>query len=193
MNKILISIMMISMCLHSDDFEVDEHRYYAGGFHYIVHAHMNSQLEEARVYFKNIRAKTYEMYVKMDCEVGECYASLPVSTPELKALEYLVAYKTKEDEIYSSGTHESIKRDMLELPLWQRGYQDLNSDVYTEYEDTPTIIKGFKMDFEIYFTDIDDIFGTYLGLYELEDIQAPTNVFDKDVCSQCEMLELDEL
>ena len=169
------------------------HKFYAGGFRYIVDAEIDDFVDEARVYFKDLRSPTYQVYAKMSCVQGRCYASLPVSDAKLEVLEYFIAYRDRSNHLYKTSKLKSIKRDMLELPVWQRAHQDRPSEVYTEYPRVPSKLRGFRISFNINITSRLDVFGVKFGLYGLEDIKPIDDLLNADICNQCEKMQIDKL
>jgi len=173
--------------------QLPSHKFYAGGYHFVVQAKIDDYIDEARIYFKDERSPSYNVYAKMNCIQNNCVASLPVSKPSLEVLEYFLVYKSKGKNLYKTSTLKSIKRDMLELPLWQRDHQDKGSKVYTEYAKPPKILLGFPSRLAINVIPRIDVFGVELGLYKLEEINIKDDFLNIDICNQCENLKKDRL
>lgn len=95
--------------------------------------------------------------------------------------------------MYASATRRSIKRDMLELPVWQRIGQDKQSPLYTEYAAAPKNLRGFYKNLNIDTIDPLDIFGVQFGLYSFADLHPVDKFLDSDVCAKCKVLQLDEI
>ena len=186
MKKIIIILLMCFTTILNAYISSDKHKFYAGGYSYIVEADIKADISDARVYFKDEHAEKYQLYVKMKCRKSHCYATLPISSEKLKVLEYFIVYKNTTKNVYRSKDYRSIKRDVLELSAWQKRHQNDKIDLYTEYEKVPKHIYGFELIPYIGLTALYNIYGIELNLYTFEELYPPK--INIDICNQCQKL-----
>ncbi len=149
MKKLLVIYLTMLSCLFSADISSQEHEFYAGEVHFIVDAEIDDEIDEARVYFKDKRSTRYRVYAKMECTLGLCVTSLPMSKFDMSVLEYVIAYKDMDGNLYRSKKYSSIKRDLLALPKWQREDQDKKIELYSEDIKIARNIQGFSIESKI--------------------------------------------
>lgn len=167
--------------------KVQRHKFYVQNFHYIVSTNIDDSVHEARVYFRDKKSPKYQLYAQMECKQSVCHATLPISTPKLKSLRYLIVYQNAKGVLFKSKEYRSVKRDLILLPPWQKMFQEAPSKLYSEYKTVPTSVRGFDMNMEIEQTDPLDIFGVDIGLYTLEEIYpVPLNWVSPEMCERCE-------
>jgi hypothetical protein len=164
------------------------HKFYGGGFSFIVEATIDDTILDARVYFKNESSNTFAAYAKMHCTKGRCYTALPVSNPKLLVLEYIIVYKNLQNKLFTSRNYVSIKRDLIELPAWQKRHQKSEINLFTEYSKKPSYIPGFDITADLSSVNVSEIYGVKLGFYKLEDILSEK--IDLNLYEQCQEINI---
>lgn len=182
MKAFILAYMILATFLSAGEIKPEEHEFFTRGYRIVVHAKIEDTagIYEARVYFKRDTVKDYQTYAQMQCSHNGCYAELPLTSPSLKKLNYVVVYQNNTGRAYKSKTVTMEKRDMLELPSWQT-LNTKETRMYSEYAKPPRSVNGFTDNMKIVKTEQDEVLGVKAGMYPL-DLIDPNVTID---CSQC--------
>jgi len=142
--KILILTIICSTWLIAmDSMEFYPKKFYATGFRINIDAKIEekSGIYEARVYFKGLKSKDYQVYAQMQCKNDYCKATLPAPIGE--NIYYKILYQNYRRQVFVTEEFSMQKRDMIELKDYQtRDKSDiiLGTDLFKP----PRTIVGFK-------------------------------------------------
>jgi len=166
---IIFSFIFVG-CISLPTTAIDTHKFFANGFNNIIEFSSKKEIAEARLYFKDSKSPLYQLYVKMNCNTKHCYAKLPLATADLLFLDYVILHKSNTGKLSKSKIQFMRKRDLLELPQWQKKYQNEKVVLYSELNDMPTRVRGFGNKLKIKPTINQDIWGIQAKLYKKEEL-----------------------
>ena len=176
MYKYIFIVFFLVGCWKVPTPAVNKHTYFANGFHNIIEISSKTNISEARVYFKDSRSRLYQLYVDMKCDKNNCYAKLPLATSRLLFLDYVTVFKDSQGKIRRSKRLSIRKRDVLELPLWQKKYAKDTIVLRSELKIPPTQVRGFGKELKVKPTVGEDIWGVEVKLYKEKDLDNTPRV-----------------
>ena len=182
MYKYFFIVLFLTGCYKVPTTSVNKHTYFANGFNNIIEISSKTNINEARVYFKDSRSRLYQLYIDMKCDKNHCYAKLPLATSNLLFLDYVTVFKDKTGKLRKSKRFSIRKRDVLELPLWQKKYPNDKIVLHTELKIPPTYVRGFGKELKVKATTGKDIWGVDVKLYKEKDLDnTPKTKSEEDL------------